>query len=62
MGYGPATGPALKTALSIHSSDGGTDNKYRSVLSLGDARQETSLDVGLLKKIVAGKKEFIGRS
>ena len=32
------------------------------VLSLGDARQEASLDVGLLKKIVAGKKEFIGRS
>ena len=23
---------------------------------------ETSLDIGLLKKIVAGKKEFIGRS
>ena len=34
----------------------------RGVLSLGDARQETSLGVGLLKKIVAGKKEFIGRS
>ena len=32
------------------------------VLSLGDARQEMSLDVGLLKKIVAGKKELIGRS
>ena len=31
-------------------------------LSLGEAWQETSLDVGLLKKIVAGKKEFIGRS
>ena len=32
----------------------------KDVLSLGDT-QETSLDVGLLKKIVAGKKEFIGR-
>ena len=31
------------------------------VLSLGDA-QETSLGVGLLKKIVASQKEFIGRS
>ena len=36
--------------------------RERSVLSLGDARQETCLGVGLLKKIVAGKKEFIGRS
>ena len=34
----------------------------RGILSLGDARQETSLGVGLLKKIVASKKEFIGRS
>ena len=33
----------------------------RGVLSLGNARQETSLGVGLLKKIVAGKKEFIGK-
>ena len=33
-----------------------------TVLSLGDAQQETSLSVGLLKKIVTGKKEFIGRS
>ena len=32
------------------------------VLSLGDARQDMSLNVGLLEKIVAGKKEFIGRS
>ena len=32
------------------------------ILSLGDPQQETSLDVGLPKKIVAGKKEFIGRS
>ena len=32
------------------------------VLSLGDAQQETSLNVGLLKKILAGKKEFIVRS
>ena len=32
------------------------------ILSLGDTRQETSLNVGLLKKIVAGKKEFIRRS
>ena len=31
-------------------------------LSLGNAWQETSLDVGLLKKIVVGKKEFMGRS
>ena len=34
----------------------------RGDLSLGDTRQETSLGVGLLKKIVASKKEFIGRS
>ena len=34
----------------------------KGILSLGDAWRETSLDVGLLKKIVAGKKEFIGRS
>ena len=32
------------------------------ILSLGDTRQEMSLDVGLLKKIVAGKKQFIGRN
>ena len=32
------------------------------VLSLDDAQQETSLGLGLLKKIVVGKKEFIGRS
>ena len=32
------------------------------VLSLADTQQKTSLGVGLLKKIVAGKKEFIGRS
>ena len=31
------------------------------VWSLGDAQQEKSLDVRLLKKIVAGKKEFLGR-
>ena len=31
------------------------------ILSLADA-QEMTLDVGLLKKIVAGKKEFMGRS
>ena len=28
------------------------DNKYRSVLSLGDAQQEMSLGVELLEKIV----------
>ena len=33
-----------------------------SVLSLSDAWWETSLGVGLLKKIVADKKGFIGRS
>ena len=36
--------------------------RKRGVLSLGDVQQEMSLGVGLLKKIVAGKKEFIGRS
>ena len=30
----------------------------RGVMILGDARQETSLGVGLLEKIVAGKKEY----
>ena len=41
------------------SSGGGTDDKYREAfLNLGDARQETSLGVGLLEKIVAGKKEY----
>ena len=34
----------------------------RGGLSLGDVRQETSLGVGQLKKIVACKKEFIGIS
>ena len=34
----------------------------KGILSLGDAWPETSLDVGLLKKIIAGKKEFIERS
>ena len=34
----------------------------RGILSLGNARQGMSLGVGLLKKIVAGKKKFIGRS
>ena len=34
----------------------------RGVLSLSDAWQETSLSVGLLRKIVEDKKEFIGRS
>ena len=33
----------------------------RGVLSLGDTRQETSLGVGLLKKIVAGGKKEIHR-
>ena len=37
-------------------------SEREGVLSLGDAWQETSMDVGLLKKIVAGKKEFIGRN
>ena len=32
-------------------------HRERGVFSLGDARQEMSLGVGLLKKIVAGKKE-----
>ena len=32
------------------------------ILSLGDVQQKTSLDVGMLKEIVAGKKEFMGRS
>ena len=36
--------------------------RRRGVLSLCDAWQEMSLGVGLLKKIVAGKKEFTGRS
>ena len=40
----------------------GTDDIYiirpTTVLCLGDARQETSLSVGLLEKIVAGKKEI----
>ena len=38
------------------------DRPERGFLSLGNAWQETSLGVGLLRKIVAGKKEFIGRS
>ena len=33
-------------------------HQEEGVLSLGDARQERSLDVGLLKKIVAGKKRI----
>ena len=37
-------------------------HREEGILSLRDAQQEMSLDVGLLKKIVAGKKEFIGRS
>ena len=52
----------LKNGLLPYLSGGGMADKYRGVLSPGDAQQETSLGLGLLKKIVAGKKEFIGRS
>ena len=60
VGFCPATGPTLKTALSQICTLVGRMINAKGVLSLGDARQETSLGVGLLK-IVAGK-EFIGRS
>ena len=63
MGSGPVPGPTLKTALCQICTLGREYDKYREgILSLGDARQETSLGIGLLEKIVAGKKEFLGRS
>ena len=34
-------------------------HRGKGVLSLGDAWQETKLDVGLLKKIVAGKSNSL---
>ena len=56
-------GPTLKTVL-CHTCPvvGRMTNTERGIFSPGDAWQETSLGVGLLKKIVTGKKEFIGRS
>ena len=61
VGSGPAPRPTLKTALCQIFSLGGAYDKYRGVLNLGDAQQEPSLGVGLLKKIVVDKKEYIGR-
>ena len=61
MGFGPATEPTLKTALCQICTLVRRMINTEDVLSLGDT-QETSLGVGLLKEIIAGKKEFIGRS
>ena len=62
MGYGPVTLTHHKNSLVPYLSGGGTDDKYRGILSLGDARQKISLGVGLLKKLVAGKKKLIGKN
>ena len=62
FGLRPCDQTHLKNSSVPYLSGGGTDDKYWGILSLRDALQEMGLDVGLLKKIVAGKKEFIGRS
>ena len=59
-GFQPCDRTHLKNGLVPHLCAGGAYDKYWGVLNLDDA-QETSLGVGLLKKIVAGKKEFTGR-
>ena len=60
-GLWPCDRTQLKNGLVPDLYAGRAYDRYRGVLSLGNA-QETSLDVGLLKKIVAGEKEFIGKS
>ena len=54
--------PGCSILVSLFKSCLNALGSERGILSLGDAWQETSLVLGLLKKIVEDKKEFIGRS
>ena len=52
------TGPTFKKALCHTCAVVGRRTNTESVLSLGDARQETSFGVGLLEKIVEEEKRI----